>query len=106
MRWILALVLVMLGAGAWGVGQVLSSDAIALLLGVTFGILAGLPPALLMLVASRRREAHSRTQGTLPPPTVVVVQLPDGRKVRALLTDGESEGTRSLSRSSHEAGTW
>ena len=51
-------VLVGLGILAWQVLDKLSSDAIGMALGVIFGILAGLPAAL--LGAAHRRESFSR----------------------------------------------
>ena len=73
-----------LGAGAWFVGSRLSSDALGMIVGLLFGILAGVPAALLVLVASRRRQAEEdagpRGRGgygsypALPqPPPVIVV---------------------------------
>ena len=38
----------------WWLGEHLSSDAIGMALGLAFGVLAGLPAAALVLVASRR----------------------------------------------------
>ena len=57
-----------LGAGAWGVASVMSSDAIGMIIGLLFGILAGVPPALLVLVAARRNA--ERDPFRQPPPTV------------------------------------
>jgi hypothetical protein len=51
---VVAVVLVM-GVFAWGIANRLSADAIGMALGLGFGVLAGLPAALLVLVASRRR---------------------------------------------------
>ena len=44
------------GVAAWRIGDRLSADAIGMALGVLFGVLAGLPVALLVLASSRRRE--------------------------------------------------
>lgn len=52
--------LVFVGAGVWSVGSSLSGDALAMGAGVLFGILAGLPTALLVLVATRRNDDDSR----------------------------------------------
>ena len=40
----------------WKIGSDLSSDAIAMALGIFFGVLAGIPPALLVLAAQRPRQ--------------------------------------------------
>ena len=74
--------LAVVGAGAWFVASRLSSDALGMIVGLMFGILAGVPAALLVLVANRRRPAeeespHGRggygTYPALPPPPVIVV---------------------------------
>lgn len=44
------------GVLAWRIGDSLSSDAISMGLGIFFGMLAGLPAALLVMAASRRRD--------------------------------------------------
>lgn len=49
--------LIVMGAGAWFVANRLSSDALGMIVGLMFGILAGVPPAILVLIANRRRQA-------------------------------------------------
>ncbi len=78
-------VLVLLGAGAWYIADRLSSDAIGLALGVIFGVMAGLPAALLVVASSRRsREFDDDRRGgregqpgygypQMPQPPVIVV---------------------------------
>lgn len=44
------------GVLAWRIGDTLSSDAISMGLGIFFGMLAGLPAALIVMAASRRRD--------------------------------------------------
>lgn len=57
MRQILVLsVLLAGGVLAWRIGDTLSSDAISMGLGIFFGMLAGLPAALLVMAAARRGE--------------------------------------------------
>lgn len=48
--------LIVLGIIAWRIVDGMSSDAISMGIGVVFGILAGVPMALLTLVAGRRRD--------------------------------------------------
>ena len=50
-----ALFIVML-ALAWRIGSLLSSDAIGMAVGMTLGVLAGVPTAALVLLARRRDE--------------------------------------------------
>lgn len=55
--------LVVVGAIGWKVAGSLGSDALGMAVGVLFGILAGIPTALLMLASNNRRQPE-----TLPPP--------------------------------------
>ncbi len=74
---ILSLV-VFVAVSAWSVGNRLSSDALSMGVGILFGVLAGLPTALLVLASNRRREESSemgsrggrgrQPQGMLPQP--------------------------------------
>lgn len=48
--------LVLLAIAAFWVGQRLSADAVSMAVGMIFGVLAGIPAALLVLVAGRRRQ--------------------------------------------------
>lgn len=45
-------------AFAWRISELLSPDAIGMAIGLGFGVLAGLPAAALVLVASRRRAPY------------------------------------------------
>lgn len=45
------------GALLWQIGGKLSADAVGMAVGVLFGILAGIPTALLLVYALRRQEA-------------------------------------------------
>jgi len=49
-------VLVFVGLAGWRLLNTLSADAVALAVGVCFGILAGIPTALLMLASGNRRN--------------------------------------------------
>ena len=84
-------------AGAWFLGNALSSDAIGLALGVIFGTMASLPGALLVLVAARRQQAQHDPYYTprpappppvhqppaqLPGPVTLVFDNGDGRRVQ------------------------
>ena len=66
-RFLALVVLVIVGVGAWQVGAKLSADAIGMGVGVVFGVMAGIPTALLLL-ASNRRSAAERTQQLDAPP--------------------------------------
>ena len=52
---IILIVIVLIGAAGWRIGGRLSPDAMGLATGVVFGVLAGLPTALLVLASNRNR---------------------------------------------------
>lgn len=52
---VILIVVVLIGAVGWRIGGRLSPDAMGLATGVVFGVLAGLPTALLVLAADRNR---------------------------------------------------
>lgn len=83
-------ILALVALVGWRVGGQLSSDAISMAVGIMFGVLAGVPTALLVLASSRRRDAErespdrespwqggQRSQygygGYFPQPPVIVV---------------------------------
>lgn len=96
MRALFAGVLLMICAvGAWRVATVISPDAVSMAVGMLFGVLAGIPTALLMLASGRRRDREdderegedARYRGApaypFQPPVIVVAggqpqQLPAG----------------------------
>jgi hypothetical protein len=81
-------VLGLLAVGAWWLGSRLSSDAIGILLGFWLALLFGLLPAAALTFMAGRRDAHLQRLEEdrhvyAPPPTVIVLQLPDGSHVLA-----------------------
>ncbi|MCB0132510.1 MAG: hypothetical protein KDD78_16730 [Caldilineaceae bacterium] len=58
-KFVLLATLVFLGAVGWQIGSRLSSDAVGMGVGVLFGVMAGLPMALLVLASGRRRQEES-----------------------------------------------
>ncbi len=62
-KYIFLAVLVFVGVVAWRIGERLSSDAISMGLGVLFGVLAGVPTAILVMAGSRRREQAEYDRG-------------------------------------------
>lgn len=48
--------LIIVGVAAWRITDGMSSDAISMAVGVMFGVMAGLPAALLVMASGRRRE--------------------------------------------------
>ena len=58
-RMFFLILLVFVGVAAWRISERLSADALGMALGVFFGVLAGIPVALLVIAASRRREDHA-----------------------------------------------
>ena len=65
--------LVLVGTVGWRIGNQLSSDAISMALGVFFGVLAGIPAALLVLASDRRHQSRQATHAygmpQQPPPS-------------------------------------
>jgi hypothetical protein len=108
-------VLVFLGVATWHIAESLSSDAIGMALGVIFGVLAGLPAALVTFAAGRRRAQYDdgfdapRVRGDGPssyaqqPPVIIVTgggQLPQNQPVGGQYS-GQYGGGRML-----EATNW
>lgn len=55
MKYLIALIVIIIGGlFAWGLASNLSADALGMAVGMIFGILAGVPSALLVLAANRR----------------------------------------------------
>jgi hypothetical protein len=54
--------LVILGVMTWRLGSSLSSDALGMAVGVVFGVLAGIPAALLVLATNSRRREHEEEE--------------------------------------------
>ena len=66
-RFLALVVLVFVGVSAWQIGSKLSADAIGMGVGVLFGVMAGIPTALLLLASNRRNDA-ARVNYDAPPP--------------------------------------
>lgn len=93
MRSIIGLTLiVVIGFGGWVVGNSMSSDAIAMAIGVMLGVFAGIPVALLLIAGNRRQggreeredfdghaypAAYGRNQWAGAPPVIVVAGAPN-----------------------------
>lgn len=84
---------------AWRISALLSPDAIAMAIGLAFGVLAGLPGAALVLVASRRADEENdlhysalantdriRLSGPGVTPGVYRLETPDAH---VMMIDGE-----------------
>ena len=56
-RMVLLIVVIFVTLVGWRISESISSDALGLAIGVVFGVLAGLPTALLVLASNRRRES-------------------------------------------------
>lgn len=74
--------LIFAGVLAWRIGNSLSADALGMAVGILFGMLAGMPAALLVLVAQRRsldEEQEEPTRQQISPyypqhqPPVIIV---------------------------------
>jgi hypothetical protein len=59
-RWFGMAILVFVAAAGWRIGAALSPDALSMAVGILFGVLAGVPTALLIIAATRRRAAEER----------------------------------------------
>jgi hypothetical protein len=75
-RWVGVALLVFVGTAGWRIGDSLSPDALSMAVGVLFGVMAGVPTALLVMAGSRRRnrdecsdESRSRQQQASSMPT-------------------------------------
>lgn len=61
-KFVMLSMLLMLGVFAWRLGESLSSDALGMAVGMVFGILAGIPAALLVLATSNRRRQEEEDE--------------------------------------------
>ena len=72
-RWLGVAGLVFVGVAGWRIGGSLSSDALSMAVGILFGVLAGVPTALLVMAGDRRHssmESASRSRTTTLAPEV------------------------------------
>ncbi len=65
-RWMGLALLVFVGSAGWRIGEALSPDALSMAVGVLFGVLAGVPTALLVMAGSRRRNDDARGEERRP----------------------------------------
>lgn len=80
---VLIVLMGLIGVMGWRVGNQISSDAVSMAVGVMFGVLAGVPMALMVLASSRRRQSDDEEMrangqrgaygGYYPQPPVIVV---------------------------------
>ena len=88
-RWLGLAALVFVATAGWRIGETLSPDALSMAVGILFGVLAGVPTALLVMAGSQRREAAERPRqpersypprpdgmAYFPPPPPVIVVAP------------------------------
>jgi hypothetical protein len=59
-RWFGLALLVFVATAGWRIGDALSPDALSMAIGVLFGVMAGVPAALLVMAGSRRRHDDER----------------------------------------------
>jgi hypothetical protein len=57
-RWLGLALLVFVGTAGWRIGDTLSADALSMAVGVLFGVMAGVPTALLVMAGGRQRKAE------------------------------------------------
>lgn len=104
-RWVGVAGLIFVGIAGWRIGGALSSDALSMAVGILFGVMAGVPTALLVMASGRRREANEvqaerrreRVLQSYPPaaympqqPPVIVLAGPQG-----FASGGQDVGYRS-----------
>lgn len=58
-KFLILIVLVFVGVLAWRVADDISHDAVIMSIGVLFGVLAGVPAALLVVASQRRQNAET-----------------------------------------------
>jgi hypothetical protein len=87
-RLVVLAALVFVGAAGWRIGGSLSADALSMAVGVLFGVLAGIPTALLVMASGQRpprvsEENRGPRRTAMPPmpylppqPPVIVVTAP------------------------------
>lgn len=74
MKWVLILMLTVFAGGfSWRIFSLLSSDAIAMAIGMAMGVLAGLPAAALILLSQKEAEQADDYED---PPIIVVYSSP------------------------------
>jgi hypothetical protein len=59
-RWLGLALLVFVATAGWRIGDALSPDALSMAVGVLFGVMAGVPTALLVMAGGRQRPAERR----------------------------------------------
>lgn len=67
------------GALAWRIGGLLEPSNVMLIVGVFLGVLAGIPPALIVLAASRRKEHADRVFPVQQPQAPPIIMLGGGQ---------------------------
>jgi hypothetical protein len=78
MRGLAAILLVIiLAVCGWRVVSIISPDATAMAIGMLFGVLSGIPTALLLLAAGRRSGDYEDDRPATPR-TIIYIQPPDG----------------------------
>lgn len=85
------IILIIVALSAWRVASIISPDAISMAVGMLFGVVAGIPTALLMLAGNRRdsyrrdysdeeREAFGMPPRQQPPVVIVMRDQPQERQ--------------------------
>ncbi len=107
-RFVLLALLVGVGVMTWRLGSALSSDALGMAVGVVFGVLAGIPTALLVLATNSRRRAqedeepkarHCRGTGRIMCPTTRSTRG-NPRRAASAATESWGSGKSGLNRGS------
>lgn len=71
MKYVVGASLCAIAGGVWFIGTQLSSDAIGIVVGFVFGVLAGIPSSLLILAAGRRDSRRDQPAYPQQPPIMI-----------------------------------
>ncbi len=72
----IVIVFVIACAASWRVASVISADAISMAVGMLFGVLAGIPTALLVMASNRQRSDDYEQPDPQPSAPVIILYPP------------------------------
>ncbi len=99
------LLLVFAALAGWQVGGSLSNDAMSMAVGIFFGILAGVPTALLVLASGRRRGDSEASTRRIPRSNPYAPAAPHQPPV-IIITPGAGQGPAGAGQDGNAMGGW